>query len=82
MTHSCLSVQAGAAAERPDQTGSSDEQLRILHQFPGNDRGIVKSKEQSRDTWVAQSVERLTSAQVMISGVMGWSPLIDRKSVV
>uniref|UniRef100_A0ABI7X1K0 Ig-like domain-containing protein n=1 Tax=Felis catus TaxID=9685 RepID=A0ABI7X1K0_FELCA len=36
MTHSCLFTQAGTVAERPDQIGSPDEQLRILHQCSGN----------------------------------------------
>ena len=38
---------------------------------------IKKKKKKARGAWVAQSVERLTSAQIMISQLMSSSPALD-----
>ena len=41
---------------------------------PGKPVGKVSSRISSRGAWVAQVVKRLTSAQVMISRLVGSSP--------
>ena len=43
------------------------------------DRGLSYSKPNQRTwgAWVAQSVEHLTSAQIMISQLVSWSPALS-----
>ena len=40
-----------------------------------NRKVLFSDENRWRGAWVAQSVKRLPSAQVMILGVLGWSPI-------
>ena len=53
----------------------SDWEVEPLKGSNGYSVPVVLLKKKSRDTWVAQSVKRLTSAQVVISWFVSSSPM-------